>query len=93
MLMRRLDHGNASVEIQKPKNYDLMCKFARRLAKGIPFVRCDFYEINGKLYFGELTFFPASVLEGFEPESWDKTLGDWLDLSDFKSRETTMNIY
>ena len=81
MTMRRPNHGNASVEIQKPKNYELMCDFARQLSKDIPFVRSDFYEINGKLYFGELTFFPASGFAGFKPESWDKTLGAWLDLS------------
>lgn len=80
MAMSRLNHGNASVEIQKPKNYELMCDFARQLAKDIPFVRCDFYEINGRLYFGELTFFPASGFEGFEPENWDKKLGDWITL-------------
>lgn len=80
MAMSRLNHGNASVEIQKPKNYELMCDFARQLAKDIPFVRCDFYEINGRLYFGELTFFPASGFEGFEPENWDKSLGDWITL-------------
>lgn len=80
MAMSRLNHGNASVEIQKPKNYELMCDFACQLAKDIPFVRCDFYEINGRLYFGELTFFPASGFEGFEPENWDKKLGDWITL-------------
>lgn len=42
----------------------------------------DFYEINNKVYFGELTFFPASGLEGFAPAEWDKTLGGWIELPD-----------
>ena len=42
----------------------------------------DFYEINNKVYFGELTFFPASGLEGFTPAEWDKTLGGWIELPD-----------
>lgn len=49
-----------SVKLRKPKNLDKMFKFASILSKNIPFVRVDFYEVNGKLYFGELTFFPSS---------------------------------
>ena len=80
MPMKRPEHGNSRKEISRPKNYDLMLRFARLLSRNIPFVRCDFYEIKGKLYFGELTFFPASGLEGFVPDSWDKILGDWITL-------------
>lgn len=49
-----------SVKLRKPKNLGKMFKFASILSKNIPFVRVDFYEVNGKLYFGELTFFPSS---------------------------------
>lgn len=49
-----------SVKLRKPKNLGKMFKFASVLSKNIPFVRVDFYEVNGKLYFGELTFFPSS---------------------------------
>jgi len=48
------------VKIDKPKNLDKMFEFAKILSKDIPFVRVDFYECNGKLYFGELTFYPSS---------------------------------
>lgn len=48
------------IKLRKPKNLDKMFKFASLLSKNIPFVRVDFYEVNGKLYFGELTFFPSS---------------------------------
>lgn len=66
--------------IEKPKNYELMIELAEKLSKNIPFVRVDFYEVNGKVYFGELTFFPGNGLEEFEPEKYDKMLGDYIDL-------------
>ncbi len=64
----------------KPINYDKMIQFSEKLSKGIPFIRVDFYEINGKLFFGELTFYPGSGFEEFTPEEWDYRLGDFLKL-------------
>ena len=66
--------------IPKPKTFDKMVRFAEKLSKDIPFVRVDFYEINGQLYFGELTFSPGSGYEEFTPESYDYLLGSWLGL-------------
>lgn len=66
---------------KKPKNFDKMLFFSKKLSNNIPFLRVDWYEINGKLYFGELTFFPNSGFEKFEPESWDFELGKMIDLS------------
>lgn len=66
--------------IKCPINFDEMKILARKLSDGIPFLRCDFYEVNEKIYFGELTFFPASGFEKFEPNEWDKKLGDMLEL-------------
>ena len=74
------NHPNSSIEIAKPKNYEIMIELAEKLSKGIPFVRVDFYEIEGKLYFGELTFFPGSGLKEFIPEKYDNILGDMLEL-------------
>lgn len=76
----REKHKNSSKQIKKPKNLDEMLKIAEKLSKDIPFVRVDLYEINGKTYFGELTFYPSSGFEGFEPEEYDKKLGDMLKL-------------
>ena len=64
----------------KPINYRKMIQFAEELSKGIPFLRVDFYEINGQLYFGELTFYPGGGFEEFTPEEWDYRLGSWLQL-------------
>lgn len=73
-------YPRASVPAQKPQSYDEMVQLAEKLSAGIPFVRVDFYEIDGKPYFGELTFFPGNGLEEFTPEEWDDTLGSWISL-------------
>ena len=73
-------HSNSKKTIVKPKSFDKIINFAEKLSKVIPLCRCDFYEVNGKPYFGEITFFPASGMEAFEPEGWDKILGDWIKL-------------
>lgn len=64
----------------RPLNYEKMIELAEKLAYGIPFVRVDFYEINGKIYFGELTLHPGSGFNGFSPKEWDYTLGNWIRL-------------
>ena len=66
--------------LPKPKCYDEMVILAEKLSKGIPFVRVDFYEINGKVYFGELTFYPGSGFEEFTPRSADEWLGSFIEL-------------
>lgn len=73
-------YPSSTKNIEKPKNYELMLELSKKLSKNIPFVRVDWYEINGKLYFGELTFYPGSGLEEFKPFSWDKKLGNLLSL-------------
>ena len=50
-------HPNSNVKLTKPESFDEMLSLARKLSKGIPHVRVDFYDINGKAYWGELTFF------------------------------------
>ena len=73
-------YPNSNENIPKPINYELMIMLAEKLSTGIPFVRVDFYEINGKVYFGELTFFPGSGFEEFTPERYDEIIGDMLEL-------------
>ncbi|NLH44890.1 MAG: glycosyl transferase [Acholeplasmataceae bacterium] len=67
--------------IKKPENFNKMKELSEILSKRFPFVRVDFYENNGKIYFGELTFFPGNGMEWFEPVEWDRKLGDMLELS------------
>lgn len=80
MDLHRPNHPNSLEDIQKPDNLEEMLSLAEKLSDGIPFVRVDFYLVDGSIYFSELTFFPASGFTSFEPEKWDKTFGDWLIL-------------
>lgn len=73
-------YQSAEYEIPIPKTYSRMIEVAESLSKDIPFVRVDLYEIKGKIYFGELTFFPGSGFEEFTPEEWDYKLGNYLKL-------------
>lgn len=66
--------------IAKPVLYEQMVFLAEKLSENIPFVRVDFYEINGQIYFGELTLSPGGGFEEFRPVEWDRRLGDWLIL-------------
>lgn len=68
----------------QPIHYDEMIHIAKTLSEGCPFLRVDLYEINGKVYFGELTFFPCTGLMPFEPEEADWKIGELLDLSRLK---------
>ena len=65
-----------------PKSFAEMKENAATLSRDIPFSRIDFYEIAGEMYFGEITFYPASGFGTFAPEEWDTTLGNWLVLPD-----------
>lgn len=73
-------YPSSKEKIEKPKNYSKMLAFAELFSKDIPFVRVDFYEIDNKIYFGELTFYPGSGYEEFTPEKYDDVLGDWMKL-------------
>jgi hypothetical protein len=73
-------HPNAPVLPEKPVNFELMKTLAARLSMNIPHVRVDFYEVNGKVYFGELTFSHWSGIVPFEPEKWDYIFGEWITL-------------
>ena len=74
------------IQIPKPAHLDEMLAFAKVLSKGIPHVRADFYNIQGKIYFGELTFYPEGGRPVFTPPEWDVTFGDWLSLDNVYDR-------
>lgn len=78
--IRRPKHPNASQPIPQPEELEQMLSLAQDLSRNIPFLRVDFYIIEHRIYFSELTFFPASGFEKFVPEKWDRILGDWLTL-------------
>ena len=80
MDLRRPGIPNAVKPQEKPELLEQMLDCARKLAVDFPFVRADFYVCGGKLYFGELTFYPASGMVAFDPPQWDETFGSWLQL-------------
>lgn len=67
-----------SIEI--PRNIEIMIELAEKLSKGIPFLRVDFYDVNGNVYFGEITFYPASGFGKFTLLSDDIKLGNYIDI-------------
>ncbi len=78
--LKRPNHPNSGMITCKPNNFNKMIEFSRKLSKDKKFVRIDFYETNGRLYFGEITFYPGSGFEKFEPEEYDNLLGSWINL-------------
>lgn len=75
-----IDHNMANIPPQKPECFEEMKRLATILSEGMPQLRVDFYEVDGRIYFGEMTFFHCSGFERFHPEEWDKTFGEWLVL-------------
>ena len=80
MDVKRPGHPNSTVPLEKPELLEQMLELSRTLSTTVPFLRVDFYIINNRIYFGELTFFPASGMSKFEPEEWDYTFGNHLKL-------------
>lgn len=68
-----------------PVNYDIMVQVAERLSSNFPHVRVDLYNIEGRIYFGELTFYDGSGYMSFTPDSYDVELGAYFETSDFNS--------
>ena len=71
------DHEQFENEYPKPDNLDKMLEIARRLSEDFPFVRVDLYNVDGKIYFGELTFYPWTGYVQFTPDEFDFELGDY----------------
>jgi hypothetical protein len=79
-----INHACKLKELSKPKGFDEMIRLAKILSRNILHIRVDFYEICGKVYFGELTFFPGSGLHRFMPGSnTDELWGSMIRLPDF----------
>lgn len=68
----------------KPKNFELMKELAGKLSQGLRHVRVDFFEVNGKVYFSEFTFFNNGGFWLYHPDEWERKLGDWIELQSSK---------
>ena len=73
-------YPNSDTHHSIPERFDEMKRFASALSKGIPHVRVDFYEVDGRVYFGDMTFFDGSGMTPFHPAEWDSTFGSWITL-------------
>lgn len=75
-------------DIKKPVQMDEIVEMSESLSHGIPYIRIDWYIIDGKPYFGEFTFYTWGGFLRFTPENWDRTIGDWIKLPQKKSVKT-----
>jgi len=81
-----------SVDVERPENFKEMLEIAKVLSKDFPAVRVDLYNIDGKIYFGELTFYHASGYQKVSPVKFEKEMGSWIDLSTIKNNKYTPKI-
>lgn len=73
-------YKSISSDLKKPSNLNEMTQLAEILATDLPFVRVDFYSVNGRTVFGEMTFYPSDARKKFYPEEYNKVIGDYLNL-------------
>ena len=78
-------YPNAKETIFKPENYDKMIEICRILSKDFPHVRVDLYNIKGKIYFGELTFFTSAGFGVFKPKKYDLIFGEYFNIDGIKN--------
>ena len=76
----RQGHENAPILPEKPSKFEDMKAIAEKLSKGLPHVRIDLYEVDGRIYFGEYTFFHHGGWTPFDPVEWDLTFGNEIHL-------------
>lgn len=80
-------------ELLKPTNFDEMIAVATKLAGKLPFVRVDLYAFDQKVIFGEMTFYPGDGRADFQPEKYNKILGDMLDLPKIPEGQKEITTY
>lgn len=73
-------HGPAPKPAPKPAHFDTMKNIAKQLSYGFPFSRIDLYSTKSNVWFGEITFYPASGYGNFTPDEWDFYLGNLFNL-------------
>lgn len=78
-------YKSISEGLKKPKNLDEMVFLSKKLSENLPFVRVDFYSVNGKSIFGEMTFYPSDARKKFYPEEYNKIIGDYFELPKLKN--------
>ena len=77
----RNQHENGKVPPTPPESFYVMKDLAERISQDFAHLRVDFYEVDGKVYIGELTLYHGSGFMTFSPDKWYDILGDWIDLN------------
>lgn len=77
--------GFSEIEVEKPFSLEEMKTVAANISEGFPFVRVDFYEVDKRLIFGEMTFYPADGLNLFLPLAYEKSIGKMIKLPEIKN--------
>ena len=86
--LRRLDE-----EIERPENYELMVQLAERLAENLDFIRVDLYNLQGHIYFGELTCYPGGGVVRLCPSSYERVIGEkWRTASNSEQFAWTQEV-
>ena len=80
LLDMRQSFPNSAHPLEKPSCLEEMIELGKKLSAGFPFLRTDFYEISGQVFFSELTFYSDGGFAAFDPPEWDDILGSWIDL-------------
>ncbi len=80
--IKRGNFDNSQIAFKKPGNFKQMTDFAEEIAGNIPFIRVDFYSIDGNTYFGEIAFYPSGGFSEFQPTEWEERVGSWIDISE-----------
>ncbi len=84
-----IDHKfrRSNPEFQKPECFELMKDLAAKLSQGIPFVRVDFFQVDGRVYFGEFTFYDWGGMRRFSTEKQDLELGKLINIEDLMNKQ------
>ena len=78
---------NIEYDVPKPKYLDLLLELAIKLSSEFKHIRVDFFVVNEKLYFSELTFTTSNGMDFFNPKEWDYKFGELLELPKEKKIE------
>lgn len=81
-------YPKAEYSVSRPANIDEMVDIAATLSMDFPFVRVDLYNLEGKIVFGELTFYPEAGTGLFTPDEFDKKVGEWFILPEVHATTT-----
>ena len=76
----------AETDIVLPDNMSEMIEVVKKLCVGFPHIRVDLYNVDGKIYFGELTFYDMSGFLKLYPDTWEKEWGRLIDLSTIQKK-------